>query len=229
MKIKTAFILCAGYGKRLNPLTLKTPKPLLKLKELSMLEHTINLIEGLGIKKIKINTFHLENQIINFISDHRLKKNIEIINDGKEILGTGGGIFNLINSSKDNDFLVFNPDTFWNSKYLDVINQMCDMYFNQKMKNCLLVVHKEKSYDPRLKGDFGMIGNTLIMKNKIHIFTGCQIINKELFNGYSKKFFSISEIWNKSLHRNSLYGVESMEEFIHLTDLEIYDKLLKNY
>ena len=31
MKIDTALILCAGFGKRLNPLTLKTPKPLLKI------------------------------------------------------------------------------------------------------------------------------------------------------------------------------------------------------
>ena len=78
MKIKTAFILCAGYGKRLNPVTLKTPKPLLKYKKLSMLEHTINLIENLGINKIKINTFYLENQIIDFISNHKLKKKLKL-------------------------------------------------------------------------------------------------------------------------------------------------------
>ena len=57
MKIKTALILCAGYGKRLNPLTLQTPKPLLQFRKLSMLEHTIKFIENLGITKIKINTF----------------------------------------------------------------------------------------------------------------------------------------------------------------------------
>ena len=73
MKINTALILCAGYGKRLNPLTLKTPKPLLKFKNISMLEHTINFIDKLGIKKIKLNTFYLEKQIINFISNHSLK------------------------------------------------------------------------------------------------------------------------------------------------------------
>ncbi len=64
MKIKTALILCAGYGKRLNPLTLETPKPLLKFRKLSMLEHTIKFIENLGITKIKINTFHLEKKFL---------------------------------------------------------------------------------------------------------------------------------------------------------------------
>ena len=60
MNINTALILCAGYGKRLNPLTLKTPKPLLKLNDLTLLENTINLIIKLNIKKIKLNTYYLE-------------------------------------------------------------------------------------------------------------------------------------------------------------------------
>jgi Nucleoside-diphosphate-sugar pyrophosphorylase involved in lipopolysaccharide biosynthesis/translation initiation factor 2B, gamma/epsilon subunits (eIF-2Bgamma/eIF-2Bepsilon) len=59
MKINTALVLCAGYGKRLNPLTLKNPKPLLKLNNLTLLENTINLIKKLGINNIKLNTFYL--------------------------------------------------------------------------------------------------------------------------------------------------------------------------
>ena len=95
MKINTALVLCAGYGKRLNPITLKTPKPLIKINNITLLDNTLNLIENLGIKKVKINTFYLQEQIINFISNHRLKKKIEIVQDGNKILDTGGGIFNL--------------------------------------------------------------------------------------------------------------------------------------
>ena len=67
MKINTALILCAGYGKRLNPLTLTEPKPLLKVNETTLLENCINLIQFLGIKKILINTFYLKEKIENFI------------------------------------------------------------------------------------------------------------------------------------------------------------------
>ena len=49
MRINTAIILCAGLGKRLNPLTLNTPKPLLKLKNVTMLESCIDTI--IKIKK----------------------------------------------------------------------------------------------------------------------------------------------------------------------------------
>ena len=51
MKINTALILCAGFGKRLNPITLDTPKPLLKINDLTMLDHCIKLIIDLDIKK----------------------------------------------------------------------------------------------------------------------------------------------------------------------------------
>ena len=67
MKINTALILCAGFGKRLNPLTKKIPKPLLELNNITMLENCINLNIKLGVTKILLNTFHLGDQIINFI------------------------------------------------------------------------------------------------------------------------------------------------------------------
>ena len=71
MKIKTALILCAGFGKRLNPITLKKPKPLIELNNVTLLENTINLIKKLGIRKIFINTFHLEEQIKNYIREKK--------------------------------------------------------------------------------------------------------------------------------------------------------------
>ena len=90
MKINTALVLCAGYGKRLNPLTLKNPKPLLKLNNLTLLENTINLIKKLGINEIKLNTFYLKDQIKVFIEKKNFDVKIEIIEDGNEILDTGG-------------------------------------------------------------------------------------------------------------------------------------------
>ena len=56
MKINTALILCAGLGERLKPLTLKTPKPLLEVNSITVLERCIHLIIKFGAKKIFINT-----------------------------------------------------------------------------------------------------------------------------------------------------------------------------
>jgi len=229
MKIKTALILCAGLGKRVLPLTKVTPKPLLKLNNITLLENTINLLEALKVENIKLNTFYLQNQIKDFFLNQKFKAKIEIIEDGIKILDTGGGILNLIKSSDDENFLVLNPDTIWSLNYLETIKSMQNFYFEKKLQNLLMVVNKNKSFDKRFKGDFELKLGQLFKENKnSFIYTGCQLINRKLFNHIEDKFFSVSKIWNDLLKKKKLYGFESKEEFIHITDLEIYRKLLKD-
>ena len=229
MKINTALILCAGYGERLKPLTLREPKPLLKFNEITLLENCINLIQSLRIEKVIINTFYLKEKIEDFISDKKFDLDIKIINDGKTILNTGGGILNMMNSSNDSDFLTLNPDTVWNKSYEGTIQSMKKFYFSNKIKNILLLVNKKLSFDKKLKGDFNLLENKIKKDDKNDlIYTGCQIINKELFKSYAVNNFSISDIWNELVSKNKLYGYESLENFYHLTDLGIYKKLLKN-
>ena len=229
MKISTALILCAGYGKRLNPLTLEQPKPLLKINEITLLENCINLIQFLGIKKVIINTFYLKEKIENFISVKKFDLDIKIIDDGKKILNTGGGILNMMNSSNESDFLILNPDTVWNKKYAETIQFMEKFYFSNKIKNILLLVNKKLSFDKKLKGDFNLLENVIKkdFQNDL-IYTGCQIINKNLFDSHSVSNFSILEVWNQLVRKNKLYGYESLENFYHLTNLEVYKELLKN-
>ena len=226
MQIKTALILCAGFGKRLLPLTNSTPKPLLEINKKKLLDNAINFVFQIGIKKIKINTFHLGGQIEDFIKTINYSANIEIINDGKDILDTGGGILNLIKNTNEDDFLCLNPDTIWSVKDKNTIDKMQSFYFHNKITNLLMVVNRDKSFDARFKGDFTFEKNQLskLIKND-YIYTGCQIFNKKIFNNINKKIFSISEIWNDLLDKNELYGYESLNEFVHLTDIEIYNKL----
>ena len=226
MKINTALILCAGLGKRLNPLTLKIPKPLLKLKDVTMLENCINTAVKLGIKKIFLNTFHLKDQISNFLGDKNFLVDIEIVDDGKEILNTGGGILNMINNSQDDDYLIFNPDTLWDENYVNEIGKMQNFYFSNHLNNILLIVNKDLSFDKSLEGDFGFKENLLTKNsNKNFIYIGCQILNKKLFKGYNIENFSISEVWNELLKQNQLHGYESLNKFYHLTNLETFKKL----
>ena len=91
-------------------------------------------------------------------------------------------ILNLINSSSEDDFIVFNPDTLWNVYFTKTINRMIDFYFSKKIENVLMVVNKSKSFDKRMQGDFS-IENRILCKsvNKNYIFTGCQIIDRDLF------------------------------------------------
>ena len=226
MKINTALILCAGFGKRLNPLTLETPKPLIELNNVTVLETCINLIESLGIKNIIINTFYLGEQIHNFLKNNNFKSEIKVIDDGKKILDTGGGILNMLNHSKDDNVLIFNPDTIWRKSYFDEIIKMEDLYFSNKAKNILLLVNKQLSFDKNFNGDFDLKKNLILKtKDREFIYTGCQILSKELFNDYLVDNFSIVSVWNSLIEKNELYGFESNNDFYHLTDLQTFKKL----
>ena len=226
MKIKSALILCAGYGKRLQPITNDIPKPLLNIKNINLLENTLRFVQSIGINKIKINTFYLGEKIQNFIKSKNYPLNIDVVSDGEKILDTGGGIFNLIKQSDDEDFLILNPDTLWNSNYINIFNEMEKYYFKNNVKNLLMVVNKDKSFDTRFKGDFSLNKNKLTKEiENDFIYTGCQIINKKVFQNINNNIFSISEIWNDLIDKKELYGYESFNEFIHLTDIEIFKKL----
>ena len=226
MKIRTALILCAGYGKRLQPITNDIPKPLLKIKNTNLLDNALNFVQSLGISNIKINTFYLSEKIQNIIESKKYHLNIDVVSDGEKILDTGGGIFNLIKQSEDEDFLILNPDTLWNSNYINTFNKMEKYYFKNNVKNLLMVVNKNKSFDNRFKGDFSLNKNKLSkeIKNEF-IYTGCQILNKKVFQKINSNIFPIYEIWNDLINNKELYGYESLTEFIHLTDIEIFKKL----
>ena len=226
MRVNTALILCAGFGKRLAPLTNDIPKPLLKVKNTNLLDNTLKFVKSIGINKIKINTFYLSEQIKNFIEKQNYPLNIDIVNDGEKILDTGGGIYNLIKHSEEEDFLALNPDTFWDSNYINIFNEMEKFYFKNKIKNLLMVVKKNRSFDVRFKGDFNLNDNKLFKEIKYEfIYTGCQILNRKIFQHINKNIFSMSEIWNDLSDKKELYGYESLNDFVHLTDIDIFNKL----
>jgi len=231
--IKKAMILAAGFGKRIHPLTLKHPKPLLKIGNKTLLSNTINFLKLFGIKQAVINVHYLGEQIIDYINRNQFNLTINIVKEKDKILNTGGGVLNAIQYFSHEPFLIINPDTIWNSHYLKELKLMEKSFFENKKSKCsLLVVNKKKSFDQSFKGDFNLKNNLINRKDKEDldsIYTGLQIIKPEVFNGLSEEVFSINRIWDKLIQRNELYGTESNIDFFHVSTLDIYKRLLEKY
>ena len=229
--IKKAMILAAGFGKRIHPLTLKFPKPLLKIGNTTLLSNTLKFLELFGIKQVVINVHYLREQIADYINKNKFNVTINIASEKNEILDTGGGVLNAIGYFLSDPFLIINPDTIWNSYYLKELKLMEKSFFENKKNKCfLLVVNKEKSFDQSFKGDFNLKNNLINRKhsdNLKYIYTGLQIIKPKVFSGYDAKVFSINKIWDKLIERNELHGMESNIDFLHVSTLNIYKNLLK--
>ena len=225
--IKKAMILAAGFGKRLNPLTLSSPKPLLNIGKETLLSNTINFLEQFQIKQVIINVHYLGDQIIKYIKKKNFNLDITVINEKEKILDTGGGIFNALKYFNES-FLCINPDTIWNLNYIKELKKMESDFFLNRKKCNLLVVDKIKSFDKNLKGDFNLQNGLITRKkdeNLKFIYTGLQIINPEAFSNIDEKVFSINKVWNQLIKSNQLFGLESKINFLHISTLNIYKKL----
>ena len=224
-------ILAAGYGKRIQPLTLKYPKPLLNIGKETLLSNTISFLEKIGITTIIINVHYLGEQIIEYINKKKFNLNIKIVKEKDKILDTGGGVLNAIQNFSNEPFLVINPDTIWNLNYVQEVQFMKEKFFKNKQSKCfLLVVNKKKSFDKNLNGDFNIQDNLISRKNPKdinYIYTGLQIVRPEVFLKSKEKIFSMNKVWDRLIKKNELFGLESNIEFLHVSTLAIYKNLIE--
>ena len=232
--IKKAMILAAGYGKRLLPLTLDCPKPLLKIGDETLLSNTIKFLQKYGINQVVINIHYLGDQIINYLHTNKFNLKINLIQEKDKILNTGGGVLNAIDHFSNEPFVIINPDTIWSEKYLEELKEMEKEFFiNDRCKCSLLVVDKVKSFDKSFKGDFNLEQKLINRKknnNELeYIYTGLQIMKPEVFSNENEKIFSINRIWDKLIKDNFLYGLKSKLFFNHISTLEIYKNLKKSF
>tara|TARA_B100001057_G_scaffold267472_1_gene267592 strand:- start:714 stop:1379 length:666 start_codon:yes stop_codon:yes gene_type:complete len=214
--IKYGMVLAAGIGKRMLPLTLKTPKPLLKINNVSLIERAINLLIDYGVQEISINVHYLPEQIKTFISKNHFSAKIHISNEKDLLLNTGGGVLEGTAQFKDSPFFVINPDTLWSRKYLEEVKKLEEI-FNKNNKPSLLIVNKKLSLDTSFTGDFNL-RNEIISKDKENqfIFTGLHITSRNFLTLEKSKNFSMNKIWNDLINKNDLYGMESKQKFYHL-------------
>ncbi len=168
-----AIILAAGLGKRMRPLTLQTPKPLLKVGKLSLIEHHILALKKANITNIVINTFWLAEKIHQQIGDgSHYGVNIQYSNEQGSLLETAGGIKYALRLMDDENFVVVNGDIY------------CDYPFkphqlNKKQAHLILV--NNPSHNPN--GDFAIEDG--LLKNQ-----GEQQYTFSGIGYYSPTFFS---------------------------------------
>ena len=170
-----AIILSSGKGTRMMPLTKDMPKPMLEVNGEPLIAHKIKLLEDASINEIFINVAYKKDVIINYIKS--LNKNIHLIDEGDEPLGTAAGIRNIVSQLKDESFIVINSDV-WTDYPL---NQLKELDLNDNLAHIVLI--ETPDY---LAGDFDINGEA-ITTGKKYVFSGIGKYHTELFKKYNDK------------------------------------------
>ena len=225
MKIKHGMVLAAGLGKRMQPLTLNKPKPLLEINNISLLERAINLLINCGVMEISINIHYLPDQIKNFINKKKFNAQINISDETELLLDTGGGVFAGTNNFSNNAFFVINPDTLWSKAYVEEAKKLEEIYFKNS-KPSLLLVDKNLSLDTSFAGDFNLKERLVsIGTENQFIFTGLHITKRSFLNSEKSKIFSMNKVWSDLIKDKNLCGLESKPKFYHLNTFEMYNTI----
>ena len=107
-----AFILAAGFGKRLRPITETTPKPLIPLNGKPLIAYHLENLKRAGVQDVVVNVHWLADQIIDYLGDgSEFGLNIQFSHEA-ELLETGGGILKALPLLGDAPFLLVNGDVY---------------------------------------------------------------------------------------------------------------------
>jgi len=147
-------LLSAGYGKRMRPLTLTTPKCLIKVNNKTLLEMWLEKFTQLRVKNIIINTHHLAEKINNFVKKN-FREKVTLVYEPK-LLGTAQTILKNYEKLKNDDCIIVHSDNYCEDDLFDLIKT-----FNNKPKECLITMMVFKTKFPKTCG--------IVEKNKNNV------------------------------------------------------------
>lgn len=199
------FILAAGRGTRLRPLTDHCPKPLLAVDGHPVIDHTLARLRGLPVDRVVVNVWHLADMMVAHLTQNRFGS--IVISRESQLLETGGGICNALNLLDNGPFLAINGDILWDFNLTPLTRA-----FDPLIMDALLVLVPNP---PGKKGDFVLLaeeGTAPI--RRFHggdvpgwTYSGIQMLNPSALSSYPVVPFSMNRFYDDCLHGGRLFGM----------------------
>jgi MurNAc alpha-1-phosphate uridylyltransferase len=196
-------ILAAGLGKRMQPLTANTPKPLLKVGGQTLIEHQIERLKAGGVTGVVINHFYLGGMIEEHLRDGS-RLGIEISYSREPIrLETAGGIIKALPKLKDDSFIVVNADLWTDFDY----SALEPLDGNDRLAHLVLVKNAEHNPD----GDFyldeqGWVHEDSEARDERLTFSGISVMHKNLFENMPIQPRSVVPLLQEAMPQNKVSG-----------------------
>ncbi|MCL6415407.1 nucleotidyltransferase family protein [Aestuariirhabdus sp. Z084] len=192
-----AMILAAGLGKRMRPLTLATPKPLIPVLGKPLIEYHLERLAAEGCTRVVINHAWLGEQLETHLGSGA-RWGLQITYSPEdEPLETGGGVFNALPLLGSDPFLLINGDVWTDFP----LGRLCGDI--DQLAHLVLVDNPE--HHP--EGDFALQGSTVEpCGDQCLTFSGVSIIHPELFAGASPGKFALAPLLRQAMGQGKVSG-----------------------
>jgi MurNAc alpha-1-phosphate uridylyltransferase len=233
ISLDKAFVLAAGLGTRMRPLTLRLPKPLVPLAGRPLLDHVLDRIAAAGIAEAIVNVHYRADQIEEHLARRR-RPRITVSNERDALLDTGGGVAKALPLLGERPFLVHNSDSAWIEDGTSNLLALATAFDVRRMDGLLLLAECATSLGYEGRGDFhlepdGRLRRVAKGETARFVFAGVSIATPRLMRDVPTGPFSLNRVWDRALAEQRLYGLHLTGRWMHVGDpaaLEAADALL---
>ena len=197
MSPQSVMIFGAGLGTRMRHLTADRPKPLVEVAGRALIDHALDLTEGMGLTRV-VNTHYRADQLAAHLGDKALISHEDVL------LETGGGLRHARPLLGEGPVFTLNSDAIWAGPNPLRLLQNA---WREGMEGLLLLLPPQAARGHKGHGDFDMDAEGRIRRAPAYVYSGAQIIRPATLDGIEDNIFSLNRAWDAMIARGTLYGI----------------------
>ena len=219
---RVAMVFAAGLGTRMRPLTLETPKPLVRVAGQCLIDYALDDCAAAGVETAIVNVHHLADQIEAHLVG-RVEPKIVISDERAQLLDQGGGIRKVLPRIGEAPFFVWNTDAFWFDAPRANLLSLAQAWDPEKMDAALLLAPTHGSIGVDWEGDFDLTPQGRIIRRagpKPFVYAGVGLLKPQLFAQETQEAFKLAPIFFAAAEQGRLFGVVSEGLWLHVGSID---------
>lgn len=218
----TAFILAAGLGTRMRPLTNDRPKALVEVGGRALIDHMLDRLAAAGAKRFIVNVHAFADRLEAHLKA-RTDLDIIISDERDALLETGGGLKKARGLLGEDPIWAANIDSVWREDGVDsALKTLCEMWDPDRMDAALLLARMERTTGFDGAGDFFMTEGRLRFRGEAVTaplnYMGVHITKPQIVDGVEEETFSLAKIWRDLAPQGRLAGCVMEGDWMHVGD-----------
>jgi MurNAc alpha-1-phosphate uridylyltransferase len=219
--VTRAFVLAAGLGKRMRPITVTTPKPLVEVAGKSLVDYALDRVAEAGIPEAVVNVHYLADLMEAHLVRRRGPPLITISDERDRLLETGGGVRKALAQLGPAPFMVLNSDSFWLEGPRPNLGRLVEAWDPERMDMLLLLASAATSLGYDGPGDFQMDKEGRLTRRAERevapfVYAGVAILKPELFADTPEGAFSLNLLFDRAIAAERLYGLRLDGQWLHV-------------
>lgn len=218
--LKTAMILAAGLGTRMQPLTDTKPKPMVKVRGKALIDWVLDDLAETSIETAVVNV-HYKAELLTAHVAKRSRPVVHISDETGMLLDTGGGVAGALPLIREDVFLVTNSDALWRGGLAKAITTLNSAWSADEMDCLLLLADMDRAHGFDGAGDF-TLGNDRTPSRRGSkasaptVYGGTQLVHRRVFENCPTGAFSFNTLWDNAFAHGRLKGVVHDDDWYHV-------------